>query len=207
MLGRSLLAGRGRRVASRTRSDQTALRGLTPWYTGSEQLIAGHRRALRSCRSLLRAAVSGWWVYTRLDAESRVVSEFTLFGGQLLRFLFLRRNLRLLHFAAARTYSAARKPDLERTEPFALWDCSSRLRLVGLRSHSRELDRLACLQPVAYLPFRRCRLVFHVLDIVIGVVLQVRLWCLMACRGLLRGSPLACPAEYRRDNESSTAPT
>src|ERR1700691_2212522 len=56
----------------------------------------------------------------------------------------------LAHFAAARSDLAARKPDLERTEPFALWDCSSRLRLVGLQSHSPELDRLACLQPVSH---------------------------------------------------------
>src|ERR1700733_4761288 len=54
------------------------------------------------------------------------------------------------HFAAVRTYPAARNLDLERTEPFALWDCSSRLRLVGLQSHPPELDRLAWIQPAEH---------------------------------------------------------
>jgi hypothetical protein len=81
------------------------------------------------------------------------------------------------HLAAARTYSAGRKPDLERTErlPRGLL---SRLLSVGQRSHLPSQSAL-CLFVAA-----RCKFVLDVLNVVVGIVLNGRLRRLVPRRQL-----------------------
>ena len=137
----------------------------------------------------------------KIRCKSRVVSEFPLFGGQLLRFLLLQEKSVVAHLLL---------PVHTRLRARLTGNARNRLPI------GTVIAAAACWAGVAFaragspgvpsacsVPFCSAAAVWFLRSWTLLSVLSCRVGCGASwpCRRLLRGSLLACPAEYRRDNE------